>query len=262
MAAIATPLGRIGVSEQGVGGAIPIVFLHGVGSDKSVWAPQLEHFGRSRRAIAFDYPGYGESDLIADATRDDFAAAILAGLDTLSVGRAHICGLSLGGVIAVAMHAAAPPRCASLILADTFAVHPEGQAIYDRSADASRSAGMRPIAEQRVSALLAPETPDEVRRVVIETMSAIDPEAYRLGARAVWLADQRERVAAISVPTLVVVGTLDAVTPPDLSDELAAMIGGARVERIANASHLANLDRPDAFNAAVESFLNETEASA
>ena len=98
MAAIDTALGRIGVIEQGEGAATPIVFLHGVGSDKSVWAPQLEHFGRSRRAIAFDYPGYGESEFKPDATGDDFAAGILAGLDALGVDRAHICGLSLGGV--------------------------------------------------------------------------------------------------------------------------------------------------------------------
>ena len=255
MSAVETALGRIGVSEKGAGSATPIVFLHGVGSDKSVWTLQLEHFGRSRRAIAFDYPGYGESDLLPDATRDDFAAAILAGLDALGVERAHICGLSLGGVIAIAMHSAAPERCATLILADTFAVHPDGQAIHDRSVNASRNAGMRAIAEQRVGALLAPATSEAIRKEVIETMAGIDPQAYRLGARAVWLADQRERVAAIDVPTLVIVGTLDAITPPGLSDELGAMIGGARVERIEGASHLANLDRPDAFNHLVDEFI-------
>jgi 3-oxoadipate enol-lactonase len=262
MAAIESAFGRIGMAENGSGPATPIVFLHGVGSDKSVWAPQLEHFSRTRRAIAFDYPGYGESDLVPNATRDDFAAAILAGLDALGVKRAHVCGLSLGGIIAIAMHAAAPKRCASLILADTFAVHPEGQAIHDRSVDASRNAGMRAIAEQRVSALLAPATSGEIRSDVIETMAAIDPEAYRLGARAVWIADQRERVTAIEVPTLVIVGTLDVITPPGLSDELASLIGGARVERMEDTSHLANLDRPDEFNRLVDEFLSETEAKA
>jgi 3-oxoadipate enol-lactonase len=260
MAVIETALGRVGASERGSGPALPIVFLHGVGSDKSVWAPQLEHFGKSRRAIALDYPGYGESDLKPGATRDDFAAAIFAALDALGVEQAHICGLSLGGVIAIAMHHAFPERCASLILADTFAVHPEGQAIHDRSVQASHSVGMRAIAEQRIGALLAPATSDAIRSGVMETMAAIDPEAYRLGARAVWLADQRKRVAAIDVPTLVVVGTLDAITPPSLSDELVSMVAGARLERIENASHLTNLDQPDAFNEAVESSLSETEA--
>ena len=80
MGSIATARGRIGYVEAGGGGATPIVFLHGVGSDKSVWAPQLGHFGRSRRAIAFDYPGYGESEPVEGASRDDFAASILAAM--------------------------------------------------------------------------------------------------------------------------------------------------------------------------------------
>src|SRR5215212_2915145 len=115
----------IGYQLAGAGAATPIVFLHGVGSDKSVWRPQLEHFGRDRRAIAFDYPGYGDSDPAPEGTsRDDYAAAILYAMTKLGVGKAHVCGLSLGGVVAIAMHHRAPERWASLILADTFAVHP------------------------------------------------------------------------------------------------------------------------------------------
>src|SRR5688572_33154193 len=100
MGSIATPRGRIGYIEAG-GDATPIIFLHGVGSDKNVWRPQLDHFGKTRRAVAFDYPGYGESELIEGATRDDFAVAILAAMDALGIARAHVCGLSLGGVIAI-----------------------------------------------------------------------------------------------------------------------------------------------------------------
>src|SRR5688500_16109283 len=95
----------IGVDEAGRGGALPVVFLHGVGSDKSVWARQLALFGEARRALAFDYPGYGERDPAPEGTtRDDFAAAVLAAMDALGIDRAHVCGLSLGGVIAIAMH--------------------------------------------------------------------------------------------------------------------------------------------------------------
>lgn len=261
MAAVETRAGRIGVAERGSGDRTPILFLHGVGSDKSVWEPQLEHFGKQRRAIAFDYPGYGESDFHADATRDDFAEAMHAGMDGLGIERAHICGLSLGGVIAIAMHAAAPDRCASLILADSFAVHPEGQAIYGRALEASAT-GLRGLAERRAPLLLAPNTPNAVCREVIETMAAINPEAYRLGARAVWLAEQRERAAAIDVPTLVLVGDLDPITPPDLSKELAELVPGARLEVIHNASHIANLDKPDEFNRLVDDFLSAVETEA
>src|SRR5919112_2880416 len=105
---------HIGYVEEGGGAATPIVFLHGVGSDKSVWHPQLDHFGRTRLAIAFDYPGYGDSDPAPEGTtRDDYAAAILSAMTKLGVGRAHICGLSLGGVVAIAMYHLSADSCAS-----------------------------------------------------------------------------------------------------------------------------------------------------
>jgi len=257
MGQIETARGRIGYLETGGGDGTPIIFLHGVGSDKSVWRPQLDHFGRSRRAIAFDYPGYGESELIDGATRDDFAAAILAAMEELGIGKAHVCGLSLGGVIAIAMHAAAPERCASLIIADSFAFHPEGQAIHDRSVAASKAMTMRALAEARSGVLLGGMASPELRAEVIETMAAIDPVAYRLGAAAVWLADQRERVAAINVPALIIVGDEDGITPPVLSEELARLIPGSRLDRIRAAGHLTNAEQPQAFNLAIESFLSE-----
>ena len=138
MARVPTSGGSLGYAEAGGGERTPLVFLHGVGSDKSVWRPQLDHFAAERRALAFDYPGYGESDPAPEGTtRDDYAAAILSAMAALGIARAHVCGLSLGGVVAIAVHHAAPEACASLILADSFAAYPEGQAIYDRSIAAS-----------------------------------------------------------------------------------------------------------------------------
>jgi 3-oxoadipate enol-lactonase len=245
--------GTIGYADAGNAG-LPIVFLHGVGSDKSVWHPQLDHFGKSRRALAFDYPGYGDSDPASKGTtRDDYAAAIFAAMTELGITRAHICGLSLGGVVAMAMHYADPRRCASLILADTFAVHPDGRGIYERSV--AGSADMRSLAEARVDFLLAQPADPEVRSEVIETMSRIDPAAYCIGAEAVWLADQRERVAAIDVPTLILVGDEDKPTPPALSEELHALIPHSRLEIIEAAGHLSNLEKPAEFNKAVDSFI-------
>lgn len=257
MSAIHTAKGRLGTAERGQGGT-PIVFLHGVGSDKSVWAPQLDHFGTRRRAIAFDYPGYGDSDPAAEGTsRDDYAAAILAGMDSLGIDQAHVCGLSLGGVIAIAIHSAAPGRCASLILADTFASHPEGRAIYDRSIAASHD--LEALARARVDVLIAQPADPAVRSEVVETMSRIDQRAYRTGAEAVWLAEQQDRARAIDVPALVLCGAEDKVTPPALSIELAALIPSARLEIIAGAGHLSNLEKPDDFNRVVEAFLSQAE---
>ena len=257
MASIETERGRIGLIDTGSGDRTPIVFLHGVGSDKSVWKPQLDYFRQSRRALAFDYPGYGESEAAPDATRDDFASAMLAAMDALGIDHAHICGLSLGGVVAIAVHSAAPDRCASLILADSFAVHPQGQAIYERGVAAS--ADMRGLAEARIGALLVSEEP---RAAAIETMVRIDPEAYRTGARAVWLADQRERAAAIRVPALVICGDEDAITPPALSEELASLIPSSKLQILKGASHLANLDKPAEFNRLIDDFLSAIEAEA
>jgi 3-oxoadipate enol-lactonase len=257
MGQVQTARGRIGYLEAGGGEATPIVFLHGVGSDKSVWAPQLQHFGQHRRTVAFDYPGYGESDLIKGASRDDYAASILAALDALGIGRAHICGLSLGGVIAIAMHAMAPKRCASLIVADSFAMHPDGQGIYDRSVAASRSMTMRELAEARTGLLVGAAASEALRAEIIDTMAAIDPAAYRIGAEAVWLAEQCDRAAEIDVPTLILVGEEDGITPPALSEELHRLIGGSRLEIIAGAGHLANIEQPKSFNSAIESIVCE-----
>jgi 3-oxoadipate enol-lactonase len=244
----------IGYEEAGFGDATPIVFLHGVGSDKSVWRPQLADFGKSRRAIVFDYPGYGDSDPAPDGTtRDDYAEAIHSAMHALDVDRAHICGLSLGGVVAIALCHAVPNHCASLVLADTFAVHPDGQAIYERGIAASND--LHAMAEARVDVLIAQPADLAVRREIVETMSRVDPAAYRIGAKAVWLADQRDRVAAIRMPTLVICGEEDKVTPPALSEELASLIPGAQLQLIAGAGHLGNLEKPDEFNSIVQRFI-------
>lgn len=251
----------IGYEETGGGERMPIVFLHGVGSDKSVWRPQLQHFGEERRAIAFDYPGYGDSDPAPEGTtRDDYAAAILSAMQALGVGKAHICGLSLGGVIAIAVNAMAPEACASLILADTFADHPDGQAIYERSIAAADTGSLRPAAEARVDVLLAQPADPAIRAEVVETMAAIDPAAYRIGSEAVWLAQQRERASAIRVPTLVLCGTVDKVTPPALSTALARLIPGSQYEPIEGAGHLGNLERAEAFNTLVGAFIRGVDS--
>ena len=260
MPTIDTSFGKIGYSELGSDGTRPIVFLHGVGSDKSVWAPQLDHFGQTRRAIAFDYPGYGESaPAPRGTTRDDYAAAICEAMDALSVSHAHICGLSLGGVIAIALHHREPGRCSSLILADTFAVHPDGQGIRDRGLEASRTIGMRAMAQQRTPFLVGQNASLAVREEIVETMARIDPRAFAIGLEAVWLADQRDRLANIALPTLVIVGDEDKPTPPALSEELAHAIAGAKLEIIEGAGHLTNLEKPAEFNRLLDRFLAEVE---
>lgn len=256
MARMMTANGAIGVAELGAGG-VPLVFLHGVGSDKSAWAPQLAHFGATRRTIALDYPGYGESDPIPatghGAAHDALAQAVLAALDALEVERCDLCGLSLGGVIAIALAAQAPQRIASLVLADTFAVHPDGPAILARSLAASDD--LAAMAQQRVPALLAANPGPALVSALVDVMARLDPAAFRLCAAAVWPVDQRDRATRIVCPTLVVCGAEDRVTPPALSDALAALIPHSTQVTIDGAGHLPNLEQPALFNAALDAFL-------
>ena len=252
MAILDTPRGRIGFDDNCLTRpATPLLFLHGVGSDKRVWAPQLAHV-RSRRAIAIDYPGYGESEFVAAATRDDFAAAGWATLDALGIDRVILCGLSLGGVVAIAMYHAAPERCAGLVIADSFAVHPDGAAIHQRSVAASSALPMRAVAEARVPLLVGEHASARLRAELVETMAAIDPAAFRLGSAAVWLADQHDRIGAIAVPTLILVGDQDRVTPPALSRALQQQIAGSRMEIINGAGHLPNVEQAEKFNASLD----------
>ena len=199
--------------------ATPIIFLHGVGSDKSVWRPQLDHFGQARRAVAFDYPGYGESEFVEGATRDDFAAADPR-RDGRARHRARPCLRPVARRRGRHRDARTPrrDRCASLIIADSFAVHPDGQGIHDRSVAASRSMTMRELAEARAgrAARLAPRPMTCATRWSRRWRRSIPPP-IGIGAAAVWLADQRDRAAAIDVPTLILVGDEDRITPPALS---------------------------------------------
>lgn len=257
MVRLSTSLGIIGFDEQGSGG-VPLVFLHGVGSDRSAWTPQLAHFGTTRRTIAVDYPGYGESDPARpsdEVSHDRFAAAIIAALDALEIGQAHICGLSLGGVVAIALAALAPRRVASLVIADSFLVHPDGSAIVERSMAAS--VDMAALARARVPMLLGAAADPSLVAELEQVMARIEPAAFRLASRAVWVADQRERAPAIAVPTLVICGTEDRVTPPTLSKAVASAIDGAQLVMIEASGHLPNLEQAALFNRALDRFLSE-----
>ena len=116
------------------------------------------------------------------------------------------------------------------------------------------------MANARVDVLLGQPAAPAIRSEVVDTQSRIDPEAYRTGARAVWLADQAERAAAIRVPTLVLCGAEDRITPPALSNSLTRLIPGARCDLIERAGHLSNLERPDEFNTLVHAFIRGVDS--
>ena len=248
---------NVGYKEAGDNAEnLPLVFLHGVGSDKSVWNYQLKELSNGRRVVAFDYPGYGESDSSAtDLLREDVARYIFGAMSALSIETAHVCGLSMGGVVALEMFAQNPNGIASLILANTFAKHPTGAETARRSIDFVKEHSMRELAEQRVDFLLALDASNQTRAAVVETMARIDKTSYRWASRAVWTADYIALLPTINVPTLVVGGAHDQPTPPALSRELAYNIAGAKMVIIEGAAHLSNLDKPQVFNELLRTFL-------
>jgi len=247
---------EIGYNARGAGAAL--VFLHGVGSDKSVWDRQLASFSAGYRAIALDYPGYGDSGMPpGDLDRAAIAGYVLGALDALGIGAAHLVGLSMGGVIALELARSRPERLRSLVLADSFAWHPDGDAIVARTRAALERMSMREFAEQRVEVLLAPGAGAMLRHEVVETMSRIDRRAFGWASLAVWTPDYRADLPRIATPTLVLVGEHDQITPAALSEALAAGIPGAHLALIRGAGHISNIDQPAAFDALVEAFISK-----
>lgn len=248
---------NIGYREQGRGESI--VFLHGVGSDKALWDGQVAYFSESRRAVAIDYPGYGESDLPdRDLGREEIARYVSGALERLGISAAHIVGLSMGGIIALEMICREPARVVSLTLADTFAKHHDGKGVLERAHKAIETMTMREFAEARMSAVLSPHASEEIKREAVENMARIDKRSYGWAASAVWTGDYLAELSNIAVPTLVVVGEHDRLTPLSLAQQLESGIRGACLEVIPDAGHISNFENPDGFNKALEAFLSAT----
>jgi 3-oxoadipate enol-lactonase len=168
---------------------------------------------------------------------------------------AHTVGLSMGGVIALEMALQQPSRLHSLVLADSFAWHPDAEGILARTRNALATMTMQEFAEARVHVLLAPSAPEALKREVVETMGRIDKRAYAWASVAVWTPDYRGDLLQIVIPTLVVVGEHDQPTPPALSEALQAGIPCAKLATIPNAGHISNIDNPAVFNRVVEEFI-------
>jgi 3-oxoadipate enol-lactonase len=253
---------RISVAASGVGEAL--MFLHGLGSTKENWYPQLIHFGQTHRAMAWDAPGYGESDDHEGelAFARDFVSALLSTLDLLGVERVHLAGLSMGGMIAQCFYFAHPHRVASLILADTF---PRFQAIgtdvvkgfiASRIEPLMRGATPADLAPASAESLLAPDAPESARTLLLESMSNLRSHSYVVTALALAVQDAVGNLEDIAVPTLVLSGALDRLTPVPIARAMEERIPGAQLVIIPGAGHISNLESPERFNAALSRFLS------
>jgi pimeloyl-ACP methyl ester carboxylesterase len=247
----------LGYDDTGAG--IPVVLVHGHPFDRSMWQPQVEHFGAAYRMITPDLRGYGESTMVPGTTTLDVFAKDIAGLlDRLGIDQIVLGGLSMGGQIVMEFARLFPNRLVGLLLADTFpgAESPDGRVARNKMADRLLREGMGPYAEEVLWKMVAPGN-DLAAEHVLRMMKGAPPEgaAAALRGRAM-RPDYTELLRAISVPTLVAVGSNDEYTPVDIAEQMHSLIPGSTLAVIEGAAHMPNLERPAEFNAAFQRLLN------
>ena len=252
----------IEIAYEDEGRGRPVVLLHGFPFNRSLWREQAESLGASCRVVAPDLRGHGETSVVAGpATMEEMAEDLAALLDELGVGRAVVGGLSMGGYVALAFLRAYPERVGALVLADTRAQADTDDARRAREETARRalSDGMGPIAGMMLPKLLAPATregrPDLVARVRGMILGT-KPEGAAAALRGMaQRRDQTDLLETIRVPTLIIVGSEDVLTPPADSEAMHAKIEGSRLVKIEGAGHVSNLERPGEFGRALAQFL-------
>lgn len=253
-------VGDIDLAYEERGSGPGILFLHGVGSDRTTWRPQLAALGDRFRCVAVDCRGHGESRAPAESISvARFAADAAEVIARLGLGRAHICGLSMGGIVALQLWADRPELVKSLILADCWAYHPTAAAGLEDRLRGIDLTPMPELARARMPAVLAPDADPRLLEHVIEVMASKDPACYRRSSEVLWGADMRRVAKRVRVPALVLVGELDRITPPELSQELALLLPWAGLVVIPGAGHLSNEERQEEFNRALRTFVDEVE---
>lgn len=249
-------------------GTRALIFIHAFPLSAEQWLPQLARVPAGWRFIAPDLRGFRGTTGIAyqdahllDATIDDYAADILALMDHLELKTAALCGLSMGGYVAMAVAARAPQRVPALVLADTrmTADTPEQQAGRDAMRSVVLRDGPSAVATKMLPALLGPVTmrdQPELADVVRALIEANRAEAIA-GALGVLKArpDRSAVLAAFARPALVICGADDALTPVADAEAMARTLPQATQVVIPHAGHLSNLEQPVAFNAALTAFL-------
>lgn len=246
------------VIDEGAGTAV--VFLHGSGGSTEDWTAQLAALSGSHRTIAIDLRGFGASEVTADdLSLQDYADDVIAVLDELHVDEAVFVGLSAGGVIALQIASSTPERVRGLLIADATsrldeqvaAVMGQTKAALAQITMAQNVEMMRPLIF--ASATIAAQA-DHIRDYEARFAQG-DPIGLGLVMQAISRIDLHDKLGAVTAPTLVVVGAEDQLLPLPHSVEIADAIPGAELQIIDGASHLSNLDQPEAFTDHLRSFL-------
>lgn len=243
-----------------------VVLLHGLGGSRLSWEAQLLGLGARRRAAAWDLPGYGVSAPlpVASVTFRDLADAAASWITALGAERAHVVGISMGGMIAQYLAAHHPNRVRSLTLLSTspaFGMDGTQPDAWRAARLAPLDAGQQPadFADRVLGALAGPHITPDAFAQQRAAMSRITADALRRSIDCLITHDSRPLLPAIAAPTLVLVGDLDDETPPAYSQYLADHIPHARLAIVPGAGHLLNAEAPDAVNTLISQFLTATE---
>jgi len=245
-------------TEPWKAGPPPLLFLHGLGGDRRMWLYQVPAFCGTYPTVVVDLRGHGRSSRVhQDFTIAEMARDVLRLTRIVGIERAHVVGLSMGGVVAQQLAVSFPPVVASLVLCDTFAALPsDATALAQETLAWIERAEMAEIARARISMAFSEHADTAMREYWIEQVAKNDKESYVRAARATFSFVADERLAQLRVPTLVLVGAEDRVTPLPIARDLASRIPGARLQEIPRAGHLSNAENPLAFNRAVAEFLS------
>lgn len=251
---------QLAFDDAGSGPAV--VLLHGFPFNRSMWREQTDGLRNQFRVVTPDLRGHGESEVTAGtATMETMARDIAALLDHLEITRAIIGGLSMGGYVTLALARLFTERVQALVLADTRAQADTEEAKRNRFVQAEQvlKEGMQPIVDGMLPKLVTAETTamrkdvvDRVREMMLNTPPEGGAAALRGMAER---QDQREFLSQIHVPTLILVGRDDPITPLVDSELMHETIRDSRLEIIERSAHVSNLEQPEKFNEAVVKFL-------
>lgn len=256
---------RVGAIELATiveGSGPPWLFVHGFPLDHSMWRAQREALSSAHRVIVPDLRGFGRSDVTpGTVTMEQFADDLAALLDALEVKEpVTLCGLSMGGYVAWQFFRRHRDRLAALVLCDTRAVPDDEQGAKGRHDLAARvlAEGSAVVARAMAPKLFAPSTSEQQPDLVAQVREVIeqsDPEGVAAALRGMAArSDARDLLAKIDLPTLVLVGKHDAISPADEMRELAGQIPDAQFVEIADAGHMAPVENPRAVNEALKAF--------
>ena len=256
---------QLAYDDVGVGHAI--VLIHGYPFNRSLWTEQTEALTSRFRVVTPDLRGFGESDSSeGPVTMNRMARDVAELMDQLGIEQAVIGGLSMGGYVALAFVKQFPSRVKALVLADTRAQadSEEGKQTRHQQAEKALSEGMAGIADAMLPKLLTPDTvskrPEVVKRVR-DMMLKTKPQAAASALLGMAQRDDlSEFISTIRVPTMIVVGREDALTPLADSEKMQSKIAPSRLVVIENACHVSNLEQTEQFNYALIRFLDRVFA--